>query len=113
MLSRAHYYNLGNLIYFSTAIVDVHMTNRNRRGQARYTSQLRFVEGRTTLNGRGKCSGCAENSAHELIVVDLDPSIAVGVESLEGLRQGLDNDARAHEAVEGDSGRRGPWHLYT
>ena len=47
---------------------------------------------------------CAENGAHELVVVDLNPSIAVGVEPLERLRQGLDDDTCAHEAVEGDSG---------
>ena len=55
----------------------------------------------------------AENGAHELVVVDLNPSIPVGVEPLEGLRQSLDHDARANEAVEGDSWGRGTWHLYT
>ena len=43
---------------------------------------------------------CAENGAHELVVVDLDPAVAVAVEPLEGLGEGLDDDARAHEAVE-------------
>ena len=41
---------------------------------------------------------------HELVVVDLHPSVAVGVELLERLRERLDDDARAHEAIKGDSG---------
>ena len=39
---------------------------------------------------------------HELLVVDLHPSVAVGVELLEGLGDLLDHDARAHKAVERD-----------
>ena len=39
---------------------------------------------------------------HELVVVDLRPSIAVRVELLERLRDLLHHDARAHEAVERD-----------
>ena len=49
---------------------------------------------------------CTEDGVHELVVVDLHPSVAVGVELLERLRERLDDDARAHEAVEGDAGRR-------
>ena len=39
---------------------------------------------------------------HELVVVDLHPAVAIGVESGEGLADLLDDDARAHEAVERD-----------
>ena len=39
---------------------------------------------------------------HELLVVDLHPSVAVRVELLERLRDLLDDDTRAHEAVERD-----------
>jgi len=38
---------------------------------------------------------------HELIVVDLDPPIPVGVNLLERLRQLLDHDASPNESVEG------------
>ena len=46
-------------------------------------------------------SGRREHGLHELVVIDLDPSVAVAVESLERLGKGLDDDARAHEAVMG------------
>jgi hypothetical protein len=42
---------------------------------------------------------------HELVVVDLDPAIAVRVELLERLAELLDGDACANEAVERDAGR--------
>ena len=44
----------------------------------------------------------AQHGVHELLVVDLHPSVAVRVELLERLRDLLDDDARAHEAVERD-----------
>ena len=43
---------------------------------------------------------------HELLVVDLHPSVAVRVELLERLRNLLDDDACADKAVERDT-RRG------
>lgn len=51
----------------------------------------------------------AQHSMHELLVVDLQPPVAVRVELLERLRDLLDDDARAHEAVERDAlrGRAG------
>lgn len=51
-------------------------------------------------------SGRAEDGVHELVVVDLDPAVTVGIELLEGLGESLDHDARAHEAVERDARRR-------
>ena len=53
---------------------------------------------------------CTEDGVHELLVVDLHPSVAIGVELLERLREGLDHDARTHEAVERDAGGRGSRH---
>lgn len=55
----------------------------------------------------------AEDSAHELLIIDLDPTIAVGIKPLERFRKGLDNDARAHEAIEGDAGWGRARHLNT
>ena len=46
---------------------------------------------------------------HELIVVHLHDAAAVRVEALEGLGEGLDHNARAHEAVERHPGRRSAW----
>ena len=46
-----------------------------------------------------------EDGVHELVVVDLHPAVAVRVELLERLGDLLDDDARAHEAVEGDAWR--------
>ena len=46
---------------------------------------------------------------HELLVVDLHPAVAVGVELLERLGDLLDHDARAHKAVKRDpAGGGGP-----
>ena len=55
-------------------------------------------------------SGRAEHGLHELIVVDLDPAVAIGVEPLEGLGEGLDDDTGANEAVERDAGWSGTRH---
>lgn len=41
---------------------------------------------------------------HELIVVDLDPAIAIGIKPTKGLAELFDDDARTHEAIERDSG---------
>jgi hypothetical protein len=56
--------------------------------------------------GINRGSGRAEDSLHELVVINLYPAVAVGVEPLEGLGEGLDDDARADEAVERDARRR-------
>lgn len=47
-----------------------------------------------------------QHRRHELLVVHLHPPIAVGVEALEGLRELLHSDTRAHEAVERDALRQ-------
>ena len=62
----------------------------------------------TTLQGRADTfpSRQAQDGVHELVVVDLHPAVAVGVEPLERLADLLDDHARAHEAVERDP-RRG------
>lgn len=41
---------------------------------------------------------------HELVVVDLDPTIPVGINLLERLGQLLDDDTSPDESIEGDSG---------
>lgn len=47
-----------------------------------------------------------QDRLHKLIVVYLDPSIAISVESTECLAQLLDCDTSTDETVEGDSGGR-------
>ena len=42
---------------------------------------------------------------HKLVVIKLDPAAPLGVKTLERLCELLDDDARAHEAVEGDAWR--------
>ena len=49
----------------------------------------------------------AEDSVHELVVVDLDPSIAVGIELPKALAKLLNNNASADKSVKGDTRRRG------
>ena len=44
-----------------------------------------------------------EHRRHKLLVVHLHPPVAVGIEALEGLRELLHGDTRAHEAVERDA----------
>lgn len=48
-------------------------------------------------------SGKGEHRLHEALIPNLDPPIAVRVEPPERLGELLDDDARAHEAVERDS----------
>ena len=49
-----------------------------------------------------------QDSLQELVIVDLNPTIAVAVKSGERLGYLLHNDARAHKAVERDA-RLNPW----
>ena len=51
------------------------------------------------------CSRCAKHSVHELIVVDLNPTITVGIQLLEGLCDSLDHNTSPDEAVERNAGR--------
>jgi len=51
-------------------------------------------------------SGSAEYDLHKLFVVYLNPSVSVGVDSLESFRQGLNYNASPHETVKSDPGRR-------
>lgn len=48
-----------------------------------------------------------QNRLQKLLVVDLDPTIAVRVELGERLGDLLHDDARAHEAIKRDSGWSG------
>jgi hypothetical protein len=41
----------------------------------------------------------AKHSVHKLIVVDLDPSITIGVDLAKGLAELLDNNASADKAI--------------
>jgi hypothetical protein len=50
----------------------------------------------------------AQHDLHELIIVDLNPPIAVGVETFERLGDLLDDDTRPHEPVERDARERSP-----
>ena len=47
-----------------------------------------------------------EHGFHELVAVDLDPVVVVGVELSKRSLEVLDEHAHAREAVEGDAGRR-------
>jgi len=49
-------------------------------------------------------SGSAEYNLHKLFVIYLNPSVSVGVDSLESLRQRLDHDTGPHKTVKSDPG---------
>ena len=48
----------------------------------------------------------AQHDLHKLIIVDLNPPIAVGIETFERLGDLLDDDTRPHEPVERDTRER-------
>ena len=48
--------------------------------------------------------GCRKEGLHEIVIIHLYPARTVCVQALEGLCELFDGDARAHEAVKGDSG---------
>lgn len=48
-------------------------------------------------------SGKPQEGSQELEIVDIYPTIAIGVESFERLSYLVKNNARAHEAVESDA----------
>lgn len=51
-------------------------------------------------------SGQAQDGVHELIIVDLDPSIPIIIQLLEALAELLDDNTSTDESIKGDSRRR-------
>lgn len=59
-----------------------------------------------TISARALSSGKTEDGVHELIIIDLDPPITVGVETAERFAKLFDDDAGADKSIERDAGGR-------